>query len=161
MSDCKARGLSESEYGLTKRLMTRLGIISERPFIGGRYLTPIALRYDNQDISKYTVEKTCIFFSFPYLCLDAVELRKYYEKNSFEHPPRTLLQSHYRLNKTEDRDELQCIRWLKAHRLTSCKSELDKEKASNDQIKALFFVPQFWGLIVGTGEERNFNQRPC
>ncbi len=117
---------------------------------------PLALRYDNQDVSKYTVEKTCIFFSFPYLCLDAVGLRKYYDKNNVEHPPRTLLQSHYRLNKTEDRDKLQCIKWLEAHKLTSCivASEPEKEKWSRSQVEELFYVPQFWGLIVGPGEQR-------
>ena len=80
---------------------------------------PLALRYDNQEVSKYTVEKTCIFFSFPYLCLDTVNLRKYFDKNNVEHPPRTLLQSYYRLNKTDYRDKLQCVKWLKSNKLTS------------------------------------------
>ncbi|KAL9130007.1 MAG: hypothetical protein Q9217_001691 [Psora testacea] len=149
LGDCKARGLSESEYGLIKRLTTRLSTVSERSFIGGRYLMPLTLRYDNQDISKYTIDKTCIFFSFPYLCLDTIELRKYYDKGHLEHPPRTLLQSHYRLNKTKDRDKLQCVRWLKAHKLASyiIASDSDKAKLPREKVQELFYVPQFWGLI--------------
>ena len=115
---------------------------------------PLALRYDNQDVSKYTVEKTCIFFTFPYLCLSTGSLRKYYE-NSVEHPPRTLLQSHYRLNKTEDRDKLQCVRWLEAHKPKSCAMtrEPKKKNGSSDQFQELLFVPQLWGLVVGSGQE--------
>lgn len=115
---------------------------------------PLALRYDNQDVSKYTVDKTCIFFSFPYLCLDTVDLRKYYEKGYVDHPPRTLLQSRYRLNKTKDRDRLQCVRWLKGPKLESrvLASELDKKRLSKKKVQELFYVPQLWGLIVGLGK---------
>ena len=149
----KAQGLSDSEYGLIKRLTTRLERVSQRSFVGGRYLVPLALRYDNQDVSKYNVDKTCIFFSFPYLCLDGVELRDYYTKQDVEHPPRTLLQSHYRLNKTEDRDDDQCVRWLKPEKLSARVTAPPKVKTKlyKKRVKELFFVPQFWGLIIGLG----------
>ena len=114
---------------------------------------PSALRYDSQDVSKYNIDKTCIFFCFPYLCLDTVELRDYYTKCDLQHPPRTLLQSRYRLNETQGRDELQCVRWLKPEKLEACVTafEGDKEKLSKKKVEELFFVPQFWGLIVGLG----------
>lgn len=116
---------------------------------------PLALRYDSQDVSKYTAEKTCVFFSFPYMCLDTVDLRKYYDGNSVGHPPRTLLQSRYRLNKTEDRDSLQCVKWLKPRRNTSraVVSEPGMKELPRSQVEELFYVPQFWGLIVGSGME--------
>ena len=114
---------------------------------------PLALRYDNQDVSKYTVDKTCIFFSFPYLSLSTAELRNYFTKKDFEHPPRTLLQSHYRLNKTKDRDKLQCVRWLKVEKLDPCLNapKEDMQMLSKKKVNELFFVPQFWGLIIGLG----------
>ncbi|KAL9102114.1 MAG: hypothetical protein Q9163_002698 [Psora crenata] len=151
VSECRRQGLSDSEYGLAKRLTTRLSMDSERPFIGGRYLMPWTLRYDNQDVSKYTVDKTCIFFNFPYLYLASVGLRKYYDKGHLEHPPRTLLQSHYRLNKTQDRDKLQCVKWLKGRKLMSflAASEDEKLERSHRKTDEFLYVPQLWGMIVG------------
>ena len=87
---------------------------------------PLALRYDNQKVSKYTIENTRIFFSFPYLCLSTGSLRKFHE-DSAEHPPRTLLQSHYRLNNAEDRDKRQCVRWLEARKLNAAIREPERK----------------------------------
>ena len=185
----KSVQLSEGEFGLTKRLLTTLEKVSERMYVGGRYLVPLSLRYDNQDVSKYTIDKTCIFFCFPYVSLAPETCRKYYERGESKHPPRTLLQSHYRLNKTEDRDSLQCISWLEQDQVGRCifqhkpvlsnqsdtgltpsqtgilmedlprnrsePSEESKRKlgfVNRKSTKQLFFVPQFWGLIVGLGK---------
>ena len=168
--DCRAHGLTESEYGLTKRLKAKLETISERNFVGGRYLEPLTLRYDSQDVSKYSVDKTCIFFNFPYLCVAPKSLRQYKEAGDPAHPARTLLQSHYHLNKTTDRDNLQCITWLQpgklrkyitavgrdntpglsrnASSLMGLRSKLKQWHSLVNQ-EEIFYVPQYWGLIVG------------
>ena len=143
---------------LTRRLLKRVHTISERQFVGGSFLTPSASRYDSQDISKYTVDKTCIFFNFPYLCVANPRTRVYLKKGEPEHPPRTLLQSHYRLNKTKERDKKQCIGLLEENVVRSCINEPDaiKGRASNKLTEEMIFVPQFWGLIVGLGKQIRF-----
>lgn len=159
--ECKGTQLTQGEFGLTKKLLTTLGRISERQYVGGRYLVPLSLRYDNQDVSMYTTDKTCIFFSFPYLCLDPHGRPLYYKKEDNKHPPRTLLQSHYRLNRTDDRDASQCIRWLKSSRVNDCIifhpdesddiSKLNPSTRPRRKPEPLFLVPQLWGVIVGLG----------
>ena len=137
MNECQPQVSSGSERGLTRRLIQRVRTVAERDFVGGRFLTPTTIRYDNQDISRYTVDKTCIFFSFPYFNVARPEFRKHFRKTEDQHPPRTLLQSHYRLNKTIDRDEYQCISMLK---------EVNATEQEN-----LVYVPQLWGVIAGLG----------
>ena len=105
-------------------------------------------------MSRYTVDKTCIFFSFPYLAMATSEFRKHFSKGHYEHPARTLLQSHYRLNNTIDRDRFQCIRLLKGHEVRSCvniSDEGDKISLLGKETQQLLYVPQFWGIIVGLG----------
>ena len=139
---------------LTRRLLKRLRTVAEKPFVGGRYLTPLALRYDNQDRSRYTVDKTCIFFNFPYLAMAPPNPENPFTKRDHEHPARTLLQSHYRLNNTTDRDRFQCLRLLKGDKLKSCintPDQDDKNSLSGKEIQQLIHVPQFWGVIVGLG----------
>ena len=138
-----------SERGLTRRLIQRVRTVAERDFVGGRFLNATAIRYDNQDISRYTVDKTCIFFSFPYFNVAKPELRKHFRKREDQHPPRTLLQSHYRLNKTIERDKFQCISMLKEVKSTEekRKSRVGRPK----MVKDLVYVPQLWGVIAGLG----------
>ena len=168
--ECRAHGLTETEYGLTKRLKAKLETISERNFVGGRYLEPLTLRYDSQDVSKYSVDKTCIFFTFPYLCAAPKSLRQYKEAGDPAHPARTLLQSHYHLIKTTDRDNHQCITWLQPGKLRKYITAVGRDSTSGqspnawsfmglrsgwkqwhslDNPEELFYVPQYWGLIVG------------
>ena len=127
--------------------------IAERDFVGGRFLTNLALRYDNQDVSRYTVDKTCIFFSFPYFLVAKPGLRRHFDKNDQRHPTRTILQSRYRLNKTVDRDEDQCISLLGHGTTASLINGPGKKKPfwSRRVIEDLVFVPQFWGIIDGLG----------
>ena len=154
LNDFESRDLSKGEVALTRRLLKRVHTISERPFVGGSFLTPTTSRYDSQDISKYTIDKTCIFFNFPYLCVANSRLRVYLNKGELEHPPRTLLQSHYRLNKTKERDKKQCIGLLEESVVRSCITEPDPKKSqiSSKLTEDMIFVPQFWGLIVGLGK---------
>jgi len=150
---CQSQGVSKGQRGLTRRLLKRVRNVAERDFVGGRFLTPVALRYDNQDISRYTVDKTCIFFSFPYFLVAKPGLRKHFARDDPWHPPRTLLQSHYRLNKTVDRDEDQCISLLKDGTTASLIDAPNRPKQpwSGRAIDNLVFVPQFWGIIDGLG----------
>lgn len=134
--------------------MNRLRVGAERTFAGGNYLIPLALRYDDQDVSRYTVDKTCIFFSFPYFQVADTSFRLHLDKEDNGHPPRTILQSHYRLNKTVERDRFQCIRLLEDRTLESC-IEVEPQKVGkvlDRKKKYLVYVPQFWGLIVGLGK---------
>ena len=78
----------------------------------------------------------------------------FFNKRDHEHPARTLLQSHYRLNNTSDRDRFQCLRLLKGDKLKSCinaPDQDDKNSLSGKEIQQLLYVPQFWGVIVGLG----------
>ncbi|CAD6592999.1 MAG: hypothetical protein ASARMPRED_006874 [Alectoria sarmentosa] len=152
IKECENQLLSKSEVFLTRRLLKRLRTVAERPFAGGRYLTPLTLRYDSQDVSRYTVDKTCIFFSFPYLAMATPDFREHFSKGDNKHPARTLLQSHYRLNNTTNRDKFQCIRLLKDHEVRSCVNdgdEGDKSSPQAEKTQLLLYVPQFWGIIVG------------
>ena len=160
VNKCQSQVFSSSERGLTRRLIRRVRTLAEREFVGGRFLNPTAVRYDNQDISRYTVDKTCIFFSFPYFYIDKPEFRKHYRKKEDQHPPRTLLQSHYRLNKTIDRDEYQCISMLEKvnsaeqEKLEQGMPEWQKRKRRLCRRKTgdnLVYVPQLWGVIAGLG----------
>ena len=151
VKECENHLLSKGEIDLTRRLLTRLRTVAEKPFVGGRYLTPLALRYDSQDVSRYTVDKTCIFFGFPYLTMAAPDFRKYFSKGHHEHPPRTLLQSHYRLNNTTDRDHFQCIKLLKGHEVRAYVNGEDMSHFPAKKSQQLLYVPQFWGIIIGLG----------
>lgn len=154
IKECENQLLSKGEVDLTRRLLKRLRTVAERPFVGGSYLTPLTLRYDNQDVSRYTVDKTCIFFNFPYLTMATPEFRKHFSKGDYDHPPRTLLQSHYRLNNTTDRDHFQCIRLLKNQEVRTYVKNFEAEDNSDflgKKSQQLLYVPQFWGMIVGLG----------
>ena len=150
---CQSQGTSKGQRGLTRRLLKRVRKIAERDFVGGRFLTPLALRYDDQDVSRYTVDKTCIFFCFPHFLIAKPGLRKHFEKGDSRHPPQTLLQSRYRLNKTIDRDEDQCISLLKDDTIASLIDTPYTSKSlwSSHTDDYLVFVPQFWGIIDGLG----------
>ena len=153
VNECQSQGLAGGERGLTRRLLKRVRNIAEREFVGGRFLRPLALRYDNQDVSRYTVDKTCIFFCFPYFSIAKPGLRKHFEKDDPRHPARTLLQSHYRLNRTVDRDKYQCISLLRSG-TTATSINLSKKGRpgrSGSAIEDLVFVPQLWGIIDGLG----------
>ena len=151
--ECQSQSSSSSERALSRRLLKRVRNVAEKEFVGGRFLTPLALRYDNQDVSRYTVDRTCIFFSFPYFLVAKPGLRKHFEKDDPRHPARTLLQSHYRLNRTIDKDEYQCISLLKSGTVATSisASEKGRQGRSKSAIEELVFVPQLWGIIDGLG----------
>lgn len=145
-------GLRESDIGLTRRLLHRVQLVSEREFVGGRFLTPKAFRYDMLDDSRYGVDKCCIFLNFPYFAVQRPQQREQFRKGDERHPVRTLLQSHYRLNETSEKDEKQCIRMLNADTLKSCIKVAQTAEIShltNKPNDELVYVPQMWALIIG------------
>ena len=153
ITQMKSTGLQESEIGLTKRLLKRVKLVSERAFVGGSFLTPTAIRYDMLHDSRYSKDKCCIFLSFPYFAVAKPQKRKNYIKGDSEHPTRTLLQSQYRLNETIERDNSQCIRMLGGETLKSCvkASQADTSHLSRKKTEELIHVPQMWAMILGLG----------
>ncbi len=151
VSEAKIQGVQESEIGLTRRLLKRVRLESERSFVGGKFLTPRALRYDSLDNSKYSADKCCIFLAFPYFAVSKEPMRRPFMRGGLEHPVRTLLQSVYRLNDTVERDQTQCIRMLTRKKLKSCieADEKDKAEVSPKVKEELILVPQLWALILG------------
>lgn len=147
----RPQGLQNSEVGLTRRLLKRVRKRAESAFVGGSFLTPLALRYDILDDSKYSVDKCCIFLSFPYFAVGKAKPRKVFAKGSPEHPIRTLLQSAYRLNDTVEQDKFQSIRILEQETLRSCIDATGQDKAhiSRKVTEELIHVPQLWALILG------------
>ena len=158
--DCESKELTDSDVRLIFRLVKRLQTMAERSFAGGKYLIPLALRYDNQDISKYTIDKTCIFFSFPYFQIAEPSFRRYFGKDYPGHPPRTILQSRYRLNRTIDRDRYQCIRLLNNATLDSCMTPEGRNAHKKRPTNMLVYIPQLWGLITGPGRMCLSSRKP-
>ncbi|KAL8704098.1 MAG: hypothetical protein Q9201_002732 [Fulgogasparrea decipioides] len=144
-------GLQDSEVGLTKRLLKRVRLVSERAFVGGSFLTPTAIRYDMLNDSRYGADKCCAFLNFPFFAVRKAQKKAAFVKGDSKHPTRTLLQSRYRLNETIDRDDSQCIRMLDARSLKSCIKAPEAETAhlTRGGVDELIYVPQMWALIMG------------
>ena len=149
--EAKSQGVQESEIGLTRRLLKRVRLELERPFVGGKFLTPMALRYDSLDSSKYSADKCCIFLAFPYFEIRKEQTKQVILKHDQEHRVRSLLQSVYRLNNTVERDKTQSIRMLSRKKLTSCikAEEGDLSEISRNGKEELIYVPQLWALVLG------------
>ena len=149
----KSQGLKESEAGLSRRLLKRIQVQHQRPFVGGSFLTPVARRYIVLDDSKYSADRCCIFLSFPYFAVTEPHAENLFVKGESKHPVRTLLQSHYRLNETveRDKDQDQCIKLLQGKNLKSCIDPPDMETPhlNGREAKERIYVPQLWGLIIG------------
>ncbi|KAL8753758.1 MAG: hypothetical protein Q9184_005330 [Pyrenodesmia sp. 2 TL-2023] len=145
-------GLEENVAGLSKRLLNRVRLVTEREFVNGSFLTPKAMRYDMHDASRYGHNKCCIFVSFPYFAVNEAQERCLFKKGDARHPVRTLLQSRYRLNETVDKDESQCIRTVGSAALKSCirnASKDDIERLNRSAHTELIYVPQMWALVMG------------
>ncbi|KAL8838709.1 MAG: hypothetical protein Q9176_004949 [Flavoplaca citrina] len=151
VSQLKSSGLQDSEVGLTKRLLKRVQLVTERAFVGGSFLSPTAIRYDMLNDSRYGGDKCCAFLNFPYLAVMRAQKTSAFGRGDSRHPTRTLLQSRYRLNETGDRDDSQCIRMLDARSLESCikdpRAGTTWPAGKGDD--KLIYVPQLWALIMG------------
>ena len=109
----EAPGLAKDEIALSLRLLRRVRHSCEKSFVHGKYLLPVACRYVGNKSNLKLVEKAkATFFSFPYFCLRPLSTLKHLDRHATVHPPRALLQSHYRLESTGDRDKKQVVRKL-------------------------------------------------
>ena len=151
VNSTKIHGVQESEVRLFRRLLKRVRLESERPFVGGKFLTPRSLRYDSVDSSKYAADKSCIFLAFPYFAVVKEQPSPIIAKGSQKHSIRSLLQSIYRLNDTYERDQIQSIRMLTCKSVRSCieADESDIRRISPKLRDELIYVPQLWALIIG------------
>ncbi|KAL8746226.1 MAG: hypothetical protein Q9184_007774, partial [Pyrenodesmia sp. 2 TL-2023] len=145
----KDMGLEEDVAGLSKRLLNRVRLVTQREFVNGSFLTPKAMRYDMHDASRYGHNRCCIFVSFPYFAVNEAQERCLFKKGDARHPVRTLLQSRYRLNETVDKDESQCIRTVGPAALKSCIRNADTERLNRSAHTELIYVPQMWALVMG------------
>ena len=151
VSRLKSSGLQDSEVGLTKRLLKRVRLVTERAFVGGSFLSPTAIRYDMLNDSRYGGDKCCAFLNFPYLAMMGAQKTMAFGKGDPRHPTRTLLQSRYRLNETGNRDDSQCIRMLDTRSLKSCIQDprAGSTWPAGEDDDMLIYVPQLWTLIMG------------
>ena len=128
--------------------------MAERVFVNGRFINPVAIRYDMLDDSRYNKDKCSMFLSFPYFAIRKPdEHPPSFGNGSPEHPTRTLLQSRYRLNETTKRDESQCITELIGDKLKRCIKAPHTSTAhlTRKRVEELIYVPQLWALIMGLG----------
>jgi hypothetical protein len=138
---------------LTRRLLKRVRATDERDFIGGKFLIPGATRYDGQ--SKNDDEKPCTFFNFPYFSVERPRTRTQPQVQpaggNLEHPVRTLLQSRYRLEATDARDQDQSITKLTRREVNTCirpSSNCTGQDVNNHKSKPIIHVPQLWCLSL-------------
>lgn len=111
----------------------------EKHFIHGRFLEPMVLRYDGRDsISSDKPDKYAIFFCFPYLTLQATSTTMWSNDGSL-HQIMGLLQSHYHMEDTRDRDKQQIIQKANKYR--------------ND----IIHVAHLWGLVLSSGNTHHRN----
>ncbi|KAL8799866.1 MAG: hypothetical protein Q9182_005573 [Xanthomendoza sp. 2 TL-2023] len=148
IAQLKAAGLEEIVVGLSKRLLNRVRLVTERDFVNGNFLTPAVMRYDLHNALPY-----CMFVSFPYFLVAEGHNQSKFDKEGENHPIRTLLQSRYRLNETVDRDKSQCIRMISGSALRSCiQAPSSETKHLTRQLNnGLIYVPQMWTLIMDLG----------
>jgi hypothetical protein len=138
---------------LTRRLLKRVWATDERDFIGGKFLIPGATRYDGQ--SKNADEKPCTFFNFPYFSVERPHTRTQPQVQpvggNLEHPVRTLLQSRYRLEATDARDQDQSITKLTRREVNTCiqpSSNYARQDVNNHKSKPIIHIPQLWCLSL-------------
>ena len=141
---------------LVPRLLTRVQIDAERPFINGNYLVPVVRRYDGQDIRGDEGDKPALFVNFPFIALAPVRSTCPGDRKSPKHTARTLLQWRYRLQSTEARDPDQAIASLSEENIQECCLETNRvgTRRSSGAVKGLLHVPQLWGVILSNGRSR-------
>lgn len=112
---------------------------NEKCFVYGSYLDPIVGQFKpSEDTETDEVNaKTARFYCLPYFSLDefpSIAPASTQPQNGPRiHPVRTLLQTHYQLQSTKNRDERQVAR-----------------KCNGSQ--KVIYVPQVWCLLVNNGK---------
>ena len=136
-----------------------MAAVAQSPFIGGSFLNPLALRYDILRDSRYSFNKSCLFLSFPYFAITKPRRNRNFQKGGEDHPMRTLLQTHYRLIDTTERDKLQIVKSLDGPTLKQCINapEQDVKHLLNDPVGEVVHVPQMWALILRSSRSRSIS----
>lgn len=113
------------------QLLNKVQKTSENKFVYGKYLKPTTVVYDGEGFGGAVrkIYKTATFVSLPVFWLERPRERTS-TKDSGGHPSRALLQSRYRLETTETRDQEQVI------------------AKSRPNEKRILHVPQIWALII-------------
>ena len=113
------------------QLLNKVQKTSEKKFVYGRYLKPTTVVYYGEESSGAVrkISKTATFVSLPVFWLERPREHTS-TKDSAGHPSRALLQSRYRLETTENRDQEQVI------------------AKSRPNEKRIVHVPQIWALII-------------
>ncbi|KAG8525725.1 uncharacterized protein KY384_000485 [Bacidia gigantensis] len=149
-------GVHDSVNELAEHLFERVHKKAEKSFVGGKYLEPDSTRYDSVDNSKYSIDKYCTFISFPYFALEKFPPTVSIEgtKGTDKHPPRSLLQSYYRLYNTHRRDKAQCLKLLKDGVLRSgIENDSEELQRLMPMIRdRILYVPQLWCYIAEPGQ---------
>lgn len=117
-------------------MLKKIESTNGKPFVHGRYgkyLVPTVFLDNGSNLYLQPGEKPkyAIFFSLPYFDLRPLRKLDPVERNANVYPIRTLLQSHYRLASTEERDKKQAVRKL--------------DHLKNDKVISL---PQLWCLMI-------------
>lgn len=146
----------------TASLLQRVKMTAERKSVGGKYLTTGPMRYDGISSQGNDSDRPCMFFSFPYFAVgdfSAKRRRKHapidqrLARHLSIHPIRMLLQSRYRLESTQRRDEAQSITSLLSSEVQDCIQLPQDAKIAvkSNKWKQKIHVPQLWGLSVSGG----------
>lgn len=114
-------------------MLIKIESTNGKPFVHGKYgkyLVPTVFRDNGSNLHLQPGEKPkyAIFFSLPYFDLRPLRKLDTMERNANIYPIRTLLQSHYRLASTEERDKKQAVR------------KLDHDKVIS--------LPELWCLMI-------------
>ena len=148
----KPHGLPDNEFRLIGQLLKKAAAVAEKTFIGGSFLTPLALRFDFLKDSRYSYDRSCMFLSFPYFAIAEPREKRTFQKGDKVHPVRALLQSDHRLIDTTKRDNDQIIKILQETTLNQYINgpKEDVVHLSHKPVSQLIHVPQLWTLILGS-----------
>ena len=148
--------------------MKRVRTTAERKTVGGKYLITGPVRYDGISSQDGDRDRPCMFFSFPYFAVGDFGAKQDQrhafgtqrsKRHSSNHPVRMLLQSRYRLESTQKRDEAQSITSMLISEVQDCiklPQDADVEVKSN-KWKQKIHVPQLWGLSVSGGRYKSLS----
>ena len=112
------------------------------------------MRYDLLNRSKYTVDKSCVFLSFPYFSIAKPQKLDAFNKADRVHPVRALFQTQDPLIDTTERDNTQSIKSLKLRNLKPYlgSSATTTPQKTGDPVDEIIHVPQMWALNVGSSK---------
>lgn len=137
-------------------LLRRAQRYSEKTFVGGYFWQPGAMRYDGLHKTTNSSHSPCTLLNFPYFCLEphrSVKRQRVAEEPSSSrvYPVRSLLQSFYRLELTDRREQKQCVNKLSTEQLNKCLWPAKVRKPAAYGRKDVLTVQQAWCLSIVEG----------